>query len=61
MKIDDGSYLDCTKDHKFSVNNRFEKSWNKVEAKDLMDYSIYNTRFENTKIERPNNGINYIF
>lgn len=37
VQFGDGSYLDCTPDHKFSVKNRFTKEWSQVEAQNLMD------------------------
>ena len=46
VTLSDGSYLDCTTDHKFSVKDRFLKEWNKVEAKDLMSFSKYALQFE---------------
>ena len=46
VTLSDGSYLDCTTDHKFSVKNRFQKTWNSVQAKDLMNFSNYALQFE---------------
>ena len=37
VKFGDGSYLDCTPDHRFSVKNRFDSDWREVEARNLMD------------------------
>lgn len=35
VRFGDGSYLDCTEYHRFSVKNRFEKTYREVQAKDL--------------------------
>lgn len=37
VRFGDGSYLDCTPDHRFSVKNRFDSSWREVQAQHLMD------------------------
>ena len=36
VKLSDGSYLDCTDDHRFSVKTRFENSFRQVMAGELM-------------------------
>lgn len=46
----DGSYLDCTLDHKFSVRNRFQNKWYEVQAKDLTSFNRYTLQVEPTKI-----------
>lgn len=37
VEFSDGSFLECTPDHKFSVKHRFLKNWKSVEAKNLMN------------------------
>ena len=49
--LGDGSYLDCTLDHRFSVKHRFQKQWQEVQAKDLMSYSKYTLQVEPTQIK----------
>lgn len=39
VTLSDGSYLDCTPDHRFSVKNRFQRNYMEVEAKDLMSFT----------------------
>jgi len=49
VEISDGSYLDCTPDHKFSVKDRFNKKFSKIEAKDLLKnhkYAMQSQPFE---------------
>lgn len=46
----DGSYLDCTPDHRFSVKHRFQNEWREVQAKDLLAYSRYTLQIEPTRI-----------
>ncbi len=41
VKFSDGSYLDCTDNHKFLVADRFGKEYSEVETKDLLDFSKY--------------------
>lgn len=45
----DGSFLDTTPEHNFSVKDRFMKDWKKVQAKDLLDYK-YTLQVENTTV-----------
>jgi len=37
VKFSDGSYLDCTDNHKFMVKNRFQKNFSEIETKDLIN------------------------
>lgn len=48
--LSDGSYLDCTPDHKFSVKDRFKKEWCEVEARHLMSFSKYPLQVQPTVI-----------
>jgi len=52
VHISDGSYLDCTPDHRWSVKDRFKKEWQEVQAKDLMTFSKYAVQVE------PANAVN---
>jgi hypothetical protein len=36
VKLNDGSYLDCTENHKWLVKNRFEKEFKEIETKELI-------------------------
>jgi intein/homing endonuclease len=56
VTLSDGSYLDCTPYHSFSVKTRFQKDWRKVEAKDLMGYSRYPVQVEPAKVVPPSGG-----
>ena len=49
----DGSYLDCTPDHKFSVRNRFQSEWRTVEAQHLVGEK-YVLQVQPTTISRSN-------
>jgi hypothetical protein len=63
VTLSDGSYLDCTPDHGFSVKTRFQKNWKRVEAKNLMKYSKYPVQVEPTKIvsSKDGNCINHAY
>lgn len=39
VRLSDGSYLDCTPNHRWSVKARFQKNWSIVETKDLERFS----------------------
>lgn len=41
VSFGDGSYLDCTEYHRFSVKDRFSGKYEEVQAKDLMGHSKY--------------------
>ncbi len=51
VTFSDGSYLDCTPDHRFSVKNRFESEWRTVQAKDLTGEK-YSLQVQPTVIDR---------
>lgn len=53
VQLSDGSYLDCTPDHKFSAKTRFDKEWREVKAKDLLSEK-YVIQLEPTKIKNMN-------
>jgi hypothetical protein len=48
--LSDGSYLDCTKNHKWSVKDRFKSFYSQVETKDLLTTSKYTIHAEPTVI-----------
>ena len=58
VTISDGSTLDCTPDHKFSVKDRFSDKWSQVEARSLMSSSRYSVQIEPTTIVQDDDGIN---
>lgn len=41
VHLSDGSFLDCTDNHKWLVKTRFQKDYTEVETKDLMLFSRY--------------------
>jgi intein/homing endonuclease len=41
VQLSDGSYLDCTSNHKWLVKDRFQKEYSEVETSDLMGFSKY--------------------
>ena len=47
VKFRDGSYLDCTEHHRFSVKNRFESEYREVRAEDLHreKYTVHTETF----------------
>jgi|GEM_PF-100293 len=49
VRFSDGSYLDCTPDHRFSVKDRFGNSFKEVQAQDLMK-SKYAVQIEPTTV-----------
>ncbi|MBD2362464.1 ribonucleoside-triphosphate reductase, adenosylcobalamin-dependent [Anabaena minutissima FACHB-250] len=51
VRFGDGSYLDATEYHRFFVKDRFSKSYQEVQTKDLMDTSRYAIHTEPFKIE----------
>ena len=53
VTFSDGSYLDCTPDHRFSVKNRFESEWRTVQAKDLTGEK-HSLQVQPTVIDRDN-------
>ena len=50
VRVSDGSYLDCTSDHKWSVKTRFQKSFSTVKTKDLPRFSRYAVQLEPTTV-----------
>jgi len=56
--LNDGSYLDCTPDHRWSVKDRFSEEWKEVETKDLMDVSKYSLQVEPCNTIAPVGGVN---
>jgi hypothetical protein len=49
----DGSYLDCTDNHKFLVKDRFMRFYHEVETKDLMTFSKYAIHTPRPNVEYP--------
>jgi len=41
VNLSDGSYLDCTSEHRWSVKDRFSDNYSEVMTKDLMSFSKY--------------------
>jgi hypothetical protein len=41
VHLSDGSFLDCTSNHKWLVRDRFSNEYSEVETKDLMSFSKY--------------------
>ena len=56
--LNDGSYLDCTPDHRWSVKDRFIEEWKEVETKDLMTVSKYSLQVEPCNTIAPVGGVN---
>lgn len=59
VKFGDGSYLDCTSNHKFSVKNRFESEWKKVttlEIEKLLLESKYTLQIQPTTLPYNTDG-----
>lgn len=54
VKLNDGSYLDCTENHKWLVKNRFEKQFKEIETKDLIEL-IKTTKY---KLQVPRSNVN---
>ena len=54
VHLSDGSHLDCTPDHRWSVKDRFKKDWQEVQSKDLMSFSNYAVQIEPASVEHPN-------
>lgn len=50
VTVSDGSYLDCTLNHRFSVKDRFQKDFIEVKASDLLSYSKYSLQIEPTEV-----------
>jgi ribonucleotide reductase, class II len=50
VHLSDGSYLDCTPDHRWSVKTRFQKEWREVQAGDLSSYSKYSVQVEPSNV-----------
>lgn len=59
VHLSDGSYLDCTPYHRWSVKNRFMKDWKEVQAIDLLDFSDYSIQVEDSNTISPRTGIEY--
>lgn len=57
VHLSDGSYLDCTPDHRWSVKDRFMKNWKEVETQDLMNFSKYAIQVEAANVVSPVDGI----
>lgn len=47
----DGSHLDCTEEHRFSVKNRFQNEFSEVMAKDLMKFGNYTIQMQPFEME----------
>jgi hypothetical protein len=54
--ISDGSYIDCTPDHRWSVKDRFMDEWKEVQTKDLLEFSKYSVQIEPANVISPNEG-----
>jgi hypothetical protein len=54
VKLNDGSYLDCTENHKWLVKNRFEKQFKEIETKDLIEL-LKTTKY---KLQVPRSNVN---
>ena len=59
VKFNDGSYLDCTDNHKFLVADRFDKDYSVVQTKNLMSYSKYDIHVPRSNIKYDNCGGHY--
>jgi len=59
VEFSDGSYLDCTDNHKFLVADRFQKSYSTVETKDLKNFSKYDIHIPRSNIEYDGCGGKY--
>ena len=57
VHLSDGSYLDCTPYHRWSVKNRFMKGWREVQTIDLMNFSDYSLQVEDANTSSPDTGI----
>lgn len=55
VRLSDGSYVDCTEDHGFSVKNRYEANYRKVAASSLLNEK-YAVQCEPTVIKRDGSG-----
>lgn len=53
--LNDGSYLDCTPDHRWSVKDRFSDEWKEVQTKDLMK-SKYSLQVEPASVVASDKG-----
>lgn len=53
VQFNDGSYLDCTGNHNFSVTNRFQKEYSKVKACDLENFGHWKIHTEPFQIDYP--------
>lgn len=56
VHLSDGSYLDCTPDHRWSVKDRFQERWSEVQAQDLMSFSKYALQVEPANVSAPAGG-----
>jgi len=56
VNLSDGSYLDCTPDHRWSVKDRFSKEWKEVQAKDLIGSSKYTLQVEPANLTAHDEG-----
>lgn len=57
VHLSDGSHLDCTPDHRWSVKDRFQNTWHEVQTKDLMTFSKYSVQVEPANVDSPNGGM----
>ena len=53
VSFNDGSYLDCTDNHKFLVKDRFMEDYTEVETKDLMSFSKYQIHAPRANVSHP--------
>jgi hypothetical protein len=59
IEFSDGSFLDCTPEHNFSVKNRFQQNWRKCEAQNLLQEK-YILQLEPTTITGNNYGYHQV-
>ena len=50
VNISDGSYLDCTPEHRWSVKDRFSRQYKEVMTKDLSSFSKYALQIEPSNV-----------
>ena len=55
--LSDGSYLDCTPDHRWSIKTRFDKDWFEVSTENLVEFSDYAIQIEPACVVAPTGGL----
>jgi hypothetical protein len=66
VKFSDGSYLDCTENHKFMIKNRFQKDFYEIETSkiiDLLNESKYDLQIPNSNViyDNSSNNVEYAY